>query len=92
VPNVHIQLLEYWLLLLVENGFVEMKAVEWDDVVDEMTREVLMANSLEDAMARVVEALIDSEHVEEVYGEDEEIKAVLRSALDVASDVSRYSA
>lgn len=65
-------------------GVIEVDEGKTDALVDEITEAALEASSLKRLLKRVVNTLIHSELVEEVYGTDEELSASLRGYLESA--------
>ncbi len=53
-------------------------------LVAELTAAAIEANSLKKLLKRTVNALVHSERVEEVYGTDEELTALLRRFFEAA--------
>ena len=63
-------------------GMIEIEDANVDAVAREVISAALESSSLKRLPLRLVKTLIHSDHVEEVYGTDEEIGAALRPFLD----------
>jgi hypothetical protein len=70
----------------VEQGTIEMSALRLEPLLDELHKATLKALSFDEAISRVVNTLVESKHVEEVYGTDEELAQVLRQAFKLAAE------
>jgi len=69
---------------LKAEGLVEVEDANAPMLMSEVTTAGLDSRSPKQLMRRVVQTLIDSDHVEEVYGTDEMLFDALRSFLDPA--------
>jgi len=63
-------------------GMIEVEDAHVDALATEVVDAALESHSLKKLPLRIVKTLIHSDHVEEVYGTDEEISAALRPFLD----------
>lgn len=70
----------------VEQGTIEMSPLRLEHLLDDLHKATLKAVDFEDAIVRVIEALVESKHVEEVFGTDEELATVLRQAFKLAAE------
>jgi len=70
----------------VEQGTIEMSPLRLEHLLDELQKATLKAVDFEDAIVRVIEALVESKHVEEVFGTDEELAQVLRQAFKLVAE------
>jgi hypothetical protein len=63
-------------------GAIEIDDGSLDSVIIEVTESGLDARSPKQLIKRVIRTLIESEYVEEVYGTDDELRALLTASLD----------
>lgn len=61
---------------------VELDPRAFESLLEELLKVVVAADSPQAAMENACETLMDSDHVEEIYGEDAEIIAELRQAFE----------
>jgi hypothetical protein len=86
VPEVIDQALVSAVGYFVEQGTIEMSALRLEHLLDELHKATLKAASFDEAIGKVVYALVESKHVEEVFGTDEELAQVLRQAFKLAAE------
>lgn len=86
VPEVIDQALVSAIGYFVEQGTIEMSALRLEHLLDELHKATLKATSFDEAIGKVVYALVESKHVEEVFGTDEELAQVLRQAFKLAAE------
>ena len=63
-------------------GVIEMEDVHVDGLVVELTEVGLDARSPKQMLKRLSRSLVDSDHVEEVFGSDDEISSAVQRFLD----------
>jgi hypothetical protein len=74
---------------LVERGLLELRGRSARVALGEqLLAEALKAWSVDDMVRRVLAVLVEADEVEEVFGDDEEIAAVLREALAAVQQMS----
>lgn len=56
-----------------------------EDLVEQMMARVLAAPSFNQALRAALDGLVESEHVEEVYGDDAELLGILRRCFDAVN-------
>jgi len=86
VPEVIDQALISAVGYFVEQGTIEMSALRLDPLLEDLHKATLKAASFDDAIGQVVNALVESKNVEEVFGTDEELAQVLRQAFKLAAE------
>jgi len=89
-PTTTVQLiqraLDRALTRLTSDELVELTHLDQrEELLEELLDPVLLAPSLDDALRAALEGLVDSEHVEEVYGEDAELLGILRQAFEAVN-------
>ena len=80
--------LERAMRQLIDRGLVEVAARQRDRLIEQMLAATFRARGLESAVDLALEALLQSEIPEEIYGEDRELRSIL---LDAFESVQRTS-
>ncbi len=72
---------EHILATMIEQDLLEVSPLDREDVLDAMIATATDAASLPDMTRRIIRALDESSHVEEIYGTDDELQALILEAL-----------
>jgi hypothetical protein len=81
--------LERAMRALIDRGLVEIATRRRDRLIEEMLAATFRARGLESAVELALGALLASELPEEIYGEDDELEAVLMEALESVQRAAR---
>ncbi len=74
--------LERALKQLLDAELLELTGPKQEDLLEQMLAPCLAAPSLDAALQAALEGLVESEHVEEVYGDDGELLGILRESFE----------
>jgi hypothetical protein len=74
--------LERALQQLLAAELLELTGPKHEELLEQLLAPCLAAPSLPDALQAALEVLVESEHVEEVYGDDDELLGLLREAFE----------
>ncbi|MCK5796903.1 MAG: hypothetical protein KAI47_06965 [Deltaproteobacteria bacterium] len=74
--------LERALAKLLDAELLEIQPGKKEDLLEQLLAPVLAASSVDAALQTALEGLVDSEHVEEVYGDDDELLGILGDAFE----------
>jgi hypothetical protein len=70
---------------LGDRELIEIERKGWAPLVDEMLAATFHARGMDDAIGRACDALLQSDHVAEIYGEDDQILAIIRQAFEAVA-------
>ncbi len=74
--------LERALAKLLDAELLEIQPAKKEDLLEQLLPPVLAASSVDSALQTALKGLVDSEHVEEVYGDDDELLGILGDAFE----------